>query len=97
MNYKQSRKLEMKRRQKALRAWLLATSTKHGLGLTAFEKDARRSERSRVIAKAGTSVNSLIVAASRGRIGDDLQYRLKQASVGEKNPLFADDSESKTE
>lgn len=79
-----------------LREWLDATSTSHGLGLTASEKEARNAERQRVLAKAKTSISTLRIARCRqakgkGRIGDDLLYRMAEATKGEKNQIFVAD------
>lgn len=76
-----------------LREWLDATGTRNGLTLTASEKAARKAERERVVAKAGTSISTLRIARCRqakGKvrgIGDDLLKRLIEATKGEKNQI----------
>lgn len=65
-----------------LSQWLDATSPKGAK--TPKEAAAREAVRARVLAAAGTTINTLRVARARGRIGDELLYRLAEATKNEK-------------
>ena len=64
-----------------LRDWLDATRI-NGSDITSGERERRRDYRTKVLKKAGTSMNTIRNALSRGNLGRDLAVRMEKATKG---------------
>ncbi|MCA3183906.1 MULTISPECIES: hypothetical protein [unclassified Cupriavidus] len=61
--------------------WLEATRI-NGSDITSGERERRRQYRERVLTKAGTNMNTIRNAHSRGKLGTGLAKRLEHATKG---------------
>ena len=64
-----------------LSEWLEATRI-NGSDITSGERERRRDYRTAVLKRAGTSMNTIRNAHSRGNLGRDLAARLEKATKG---------------
>lgn len=82
----------MVERIEKIKAWREATSAGQGkaFSLGADEAYRRRAERALVLARSGSSMNSINVAICKGRMSDGQFGRLVEASQGTSHPIAAD-------
>ncbi|AZG14950.1 hypothetical protein [Cupriavidus pauculus] len=64
-----------------LREWLEATRI-NGSDITSGERERRREYRARVLKRAKTSMSTIRISHSRGKLGRDLAKRLEAATKG---------------
>jgi hypothetical protein len=79
--------VEMEERIARVKAWRDSTSSWLGLNLKPTEMERRRKERSAVLARCGTSMNSINVAICRGNMTAGLFARLAEATKGTRHRI----------